>query len=295
MMSNFLLAYLHWNPSRIFFTLPIINHDIVWYGVLFACGFITTYLILRYVLAKEVALGPLQNKKGEAVREISQFVADKMTLYIVLGLIIGARLGYVFFYGWPLYKENPLDIFKIWLGGLASHGACAGILIAALLLVKKLKKTSAPLSFAFILDVLALISGFFSFFIRLGNFVNQEIIGKATNLPWAVVFLNPFDGGEVVPRHPVQLYEAFFYLLLATSIVTLWKKRSWPMGKGLYASFFLSLLFSFRFLIEFLKEPQGYVMPLYNGLSMGQYLSLPFILGGIVLFWRYYHKKTKFT
>lgn len=287
-VNFFWLSYLHWNPSRVVFTLPLIEHDIVWYGVLFACGFIVTYLVLRSVLLGEVKRLPSLKK---AFEDPAIFIADKMVLYVVIGLVIGARLGYVFFYGWPLYRENPLDIFKIWLGGLASHGACAGILMATWFLKIKFYKKCRELSYSYFLDLLAIISGFFACFIRLGNFVNQEIVGKATNLPWAIVFLNPFDGAQALPRHPVQLYEAFFYLLLALSLVLLWGKKVWPMGRGLYASYFLSLLFTFRFFVEFLKEPQGYVLPLYKGLTMGQYLSLPFVFGGCFLLWRYYKSR----
>ena len=210
-------------------------------------------------------------------------ICDRMTFTLVLAIVLGARLGYVFFYGWPIYRENPVEIFKTWNGGLASHGACLGILMGLFLLKKKFKKMPFSLGYLFMIDVLAICSGFFAFFIRLGNFMNQEILGRITTVPWSIMFLSPLDGSSIQPRHPVQLYEAFFYLALAFVIYTLWKSNVLKVGSGKVSAVFLTLLFSYRFFIEFLKEPQGEVMPLFKGLSMGQYLSLPFIALGLAL------------
>lgn len=343
-MFKYTLSYLVWDPDRVAFVVPFTNYPIVWYGVLFAAGFLVTYFVLQEVFGVEILSkislseshvvswdrlhkkmaryphlfkqeGTLEdenrpailaqiekyiktkvlpssfyNSKVLSLSKISNILVDQMTAFIVFGIIIGARLGYVFFYGWPLYKDNLLDIFKIWTGGLASHGACAGILIALFLFVRKLSKTEMNFGYLYLMDFLAIISGFFAVFIRLGNFVNQEITGIPSQMPWAVIFLNPFDGGAPVPRHPVQLYEALFYLLVACTMYYLWKKNRMPIGHGLFAATFLISLFSFRFVIEFLKEPQGYVLPIFKGLRMGQYLSVPFILVGLALIARYYLK-----
>ncbi|MCH9633711.1 MAG: Phosphatidylglycerol--prolipoprotein diacylglyceryl transferase [Chlamydiae bacterium] len=326
------LSYLLWNPNRVVFYVPYFDHPVVWYGVLFALGFLVSYFILKAILAVEIlskiSLDASKDVQWAALRakltkyphvlpdsedqnsclqalalsiktkklpysfyrsKILPFIKDSdqfldsMTGYLIVGVIVGARLGYVFFYGWPFFRENPLDIFKIWEGGLASHGACIGILMALFLFVKRIAKTTLNFSYLHLLDVLTIMSGFFAFFIRMGNFVNQEIVGLASKLPWAVIFLNAFEGLPPIPRHPVQLYEAFFYLFIGLSLWLLWKKNKVPTGHGLFAAIFLITLFSFRFGIEFLKEPQGVVLPIFKGLRMGQYLSLPFILAGITI------------
>lgn len=339
---DYFLSYLIWNPNRVVFTIPYIDHPIVWYGVLFALGFLVTYFILREVfrveiiskvsldqshivdwdlLYQEMRKYPrlFQNpskkelSRSSIIAQLQKYIklkllprsfyrlkilnlsqlpdrlTDQLTVYIVFGTIIGARLGYVLFYGWPLFKENWLEVFKIWTGGLASHGACVGILTALYLFVRKWSKTKTNFSYLYLLDFLAITAGFFSFFIRLGNFVNQEIVGIPTNVPWAILFLNPFDGCPPLPRHPVQLYEGLFYLFVALSLFLLWRKNKLKMGEGLFAAIFLITLFSFRFCIEFLKEPQGVVLPVFKGFLMGQLLSIPFILAGIGIIVRYYY------
>lgn len=331
-----MFAYLTWNPNPVAFTLPIIHHPIVWYGLLFAMGFLVTYVVLKRIAHFEVAAQlPFSQKqinqfeklkkvlqinstqsdpsilediheklKSKSLKNrylkplyfrfsnLAQEFCDQMSLIIVSSLVIGARLGYVFFYGWPLYQNQWWKIFKVWEGGLASHGACFGILVAVVLLKKRMKKTPLRMSYLFLVDLLAVISGFFAFFIRLGNFMNQEIVGRVTQVPWAIIFLNPLDGNEIAARHPVQLYEAFFYLTLALTMYRLWRTNSFRLGSGAFSGLFLSSLFSFRFVIEFFKEPQGVVLPLFKGLTMGQYLSLPFIAIGIGLL-IYYQKKGK--
>jgi phosphatidylglycerol:prolipoprotein diacylglycerol transferase len=341
-MSSY-FSYLIWNPNRVVFTIPYINHPIVWYGVLFALGFLVTYFILRKVFVVEILskisldqthivdwdllhqemekypdLFSVHLKKeasrSSIVSQLEKYIklkllprsfyrsqilnlsqssdrlTDQLTVYIVCGTIVGARLGYVIFYGWPLFRENWLDVFKIWTGGLASHGACVGILTALYLYVRKLSKTKTNFSYLHLMDFLAITAGFFSFFIRLGNFVNQEIVGIPSEVPWAIFFLNPFDGNAPVPRHPVQLYEGLFYLFVAITLFTLWKKNKLQIGNGLYAATFLISLFSFRFFIEFLKEPQGVVLPVFKGLLMGQLLSIPFIFAGIGIILKYRFK-----
>lgn len=322
------------------FTVPYFNHQIVWYGVLFALGFLVAYSLLRRIfiveilskmtltqnhvkswklLYQEMEKHPMlfqkanflkQNKEEIIARlekyikakvlprsfyhskiltlsKISDSLTDQMTAFIICGTIIGARVGYVLFYGWPLFKENWLEVFKIWTGGLASHGACAGILTALFLFMRKISKTRMNFSYLCLMDFLAIFSGFFAFFIRLGNFVNQEIVGIPTQVPWAIIFLNPFDGSAPLPRHPVQLYEAFFYLFVGLTMLYFWKRNKMPIGHGLFAGTFLMALFSFRFIIEFLKEPQGVVLPVFKGLLMGQLLSIPFILVGLGLILKY--------
>ena len=236
----------------------------------------------KYIKAKILPL-KFFNSKIFSARKLATALTDQLTTYLVLGIIVGARLGYVFFYGWPLFKENPLDVFKIWEGGLASHGACIGVLVGLLLFMLKRSKEKLKFSFLHLLDVIVVPTGLMAFFIRLGNFMNQEIVGTASNLPWAVIFASPFGGEAPVPRHPVQLYEALFYLFLVCLSFGLWKGRKVKMGEGQLAGIVLSLLFLFRFFIEFLKEHQGLVVDSGHALQMGQILSVPFFLFGLIL------------
>ena len=221
-------------------------------------------------------------------------IADRMTTYLVVGLIVGARLGYVFFYGWPAFKENPIEIFKIWEGGLASHGASLGMLAGLTLLIYRCRGAKFKITFLQILDILGIITGVIAFFIRLGNFVNQEIVGIPTNVAWAVLFKDPLAGEAIVPRHPVQLYEAFFYLFLAILTTTLWKRGKVKIGEGVMSGLLLLNLFTFRFFIEFIKEHQGLVVSPQNPLQMGQILSIPFILFGLMLILRPLLKKRQY-
>lgn len=325
-----------WNPNRIFFTVPILDHPVVWYGVLFAVGFLAAYLlgakIFLYESLSHTSLTqqwikdeanvlnlckkyphlfphknlhieeiiPLLDKyiktkilpvsffssKRLRIKEKVMEVTDRLTTYLVLGLIVGARLGYVFFYGWPAFKAHPMDIVKVWEGGLASHGGCLGVLAALLWAVYRSSKTGLKITFLQIMDILAIICGVLAFFIRMGNFINQEIVGVPTQKPWGIIFLDPLAGESVVPRHPVQLYEALFYLCIAVLSYVLWKKNWIKIGSGKITGIILSILFSFRFFIEFLKEHQGVVIESGSFLQMGQVLSLPFILVGVGLILR---------
>lgn len=286
-----MLSYFYWNPSRVAFKIPIIGHPVVWYGVLFAIGFFCVYLTTVYLFKFE--LDSLHQKDklfkqflkfGKDTRKMAYHYVDQMTALGVVGVVLGARLGYILFYGFPIYKDNPLEILKIWNGGLASHGACIGILVALWIFIKKRNKLSKHFSFLQILDVWAIPAGLLACFIRIGNFINQEILGKISLVPWAVIFGEPLDGSVVAPRHPVQLYEALFYLLLSISIFFLWKKKSTRFGPGFLAGIFISQTFSFRFMIEFLKEPQGYLSN--SSIQMGQWLSLPFVFFGLFLIYR---------
>lgn len=213
---------------------------------------------------------------------------DSLTTYLLVGLVVGARLGYIFFYGWPEFKAHPADIFKIWEGGLASHGACFGMISALLLFLLKKGKGKIYFSFLSIMDALAIVAGIMSFFIRLGNFVNQEIVGIPTKAPWAIVFMHPLGGEPALARHPVQLYEAFFYLLLAGITYYLWHTGKLRLGRGVLTGVCLSTLFTFRFFIEYLKEHQGVVLGVDSSFKMGQLLSIPFIVLGLFLIVRPY-------
>ena len=224
-----------------------------------------------------------------ATSEKAAFIADKVTVYMVLATIIGARLGQILFYeNISFYLKNPFEIFKVWQGGLASHGAAAMIILALWLLSRHLKDFRPKITFLNLMDFVAAPTALAAVFIRMGNFFNQEILGIETTLPWGVLFLNPLDGSLPAVRHPVQLYEAGFYLLTFLVLAYLAFKKNCFLKKGRLIGLFLILIFGFRLVIEFLKLNES---PLTDQTSflMGQYLSIPLILLG--LFWFFYRPK----
>ena len=264
-----MLGYLYWdpNPALLPFRLPLLGRPILWYGFLFALGFFVAYWILRYLLRSFCS-------KPEAKK-----VAERFTFYAMLGTIIGARLGDVLFYqSWSKTAKDPLSIIKVWEGGLASHGGAIGILIALYVLYLRLHK---QFSYLRLLDLVVVPTAFVAVCIRIGNFINQEILGTVSSVPWAVIFAHPADGSLPIPRHPVQLYEAGFYLLTFGVLMLLWKK--WRLQDGKIAGLFFVLIFGFRFIIEFFKEEQSSLI--HTTLTMGQYLSIPLIALGCFLLW----------
>ena len=257
--------YIHWHVNPEIFRIG--NFAIRWYGLLFASAFFFGWIVMAKIFKWEGVPEPL---------------LDKLTLYMALGTIIGARLGHTFFYEPGFYLSHPLEILKIWHGGLASHGAAIGILIALWLFARK---TGKP--FLWIVDRIVIVVALSGFFIRMGNLMNSEIYGKATSLPWGFIFeLN----GEDVPKHPTQIYEALSYLAIFVFLYVIYLKKKESLDHGLLFGLFLVLVFTARFLIEFIKEVQvefEYNLPL----DMGQILSIPFILAGIVLLVYVYRKK----
>lgn len=265
------------DPDRNAFILPIINHPIAWYGILFALGFFFSYLIVRACLTDR-----LKSK------EDATLLTDKLTLYTVIGAIVGARLFEVFFYAWPYYQEHPIDILKVWEGGLASHGGAIGVVVAIVYFYYSNRKRYPRVTFLSTLDYACIGGAITGCLIRIGNFINQEILGTVTTVPWAVVFLHPVDDLPVAPRHPVQLYESLFYFIVFISLFVTWKKMKGKMQDGRIAGLFFTLLFGFRFFIEWVKESQGLQDTLF--LSMGQILSVPLTLFGLYLCFRRVHE-----
>ncbi len=262
-----MLSYFYWDPSPEMFPwdLPFLGRPILWYGFLFALGFLLAYGVLLHLLKKETA----HPRK----------VADTLTFYVVIAVVVGARLFDVVFYeNWNEIARHPWAVFKVWEGGLASHGGVAGVLVGLAFFQWRHKFCS----FLHLLDLLILPASLAAFFIRIGNFINQEILGKLTSVPWAVVFGHPSDRSFPAPRHPVQLYEAFFYLAVFISMALLRKRwKRWKEGRA--CGVFLLLIFGFRFFVEFFKEEQSAHL-MGSDLTMGQWLTLPCIALGLVLF-----------
>jgi prolipoprotein diacylglyceryl transferase len=259
-----LSAFIHWNVNPQIF--PSFGIPVRWYGLLFAASFYFGYMLfIRFLKLEKMRVEML----------------DRLILYVGIGTVVGARLGHCFFYDAKYYLENPLEIFAIWHGGLASHGAAVGILIAVYFFAKKEKVT-----YLWAMDRVVITVALSGFFIRMGNLMNSEIYGVQTSLPWGFIFERE---GELVPKHPTQIYEALSYLLIFILLYRLYMFYKTKPKDGLIFGLFLILVFMMRFLIEFIKNPQENFeksLPL----DMGQILSIPLILAGIILLVYIYRK-----
>lgn len=354
------LAWLHWNPERVVFTIPLIDRPIVAYGLWFLFGFIIGYIAIlplfqkrlqatQAILNRDIVDWPLlisllrkhdslitqkltkkerqllmRSKDGQqpseemqtavlaainvtledpsckvdraqleklfpkaisTLQDTAQSLVDRLLWYIVAGTLIGARLGHVFFYDWPRYQEDPFEIFRIWEGGLASHGGAVGILVALWLYQRSIRKKFPELTFLTLLDMIVIPTAYAGSCIRIGNFFNQEVIGSPSSVPWAIVLDHPADGSLPVPRHPVQLYEATVYLAIFGLLYWLSNREKAPLRTGTLSGLFFVLLFSSRFFLEFFKAPQSLVVN-EAYVQMGQLLSLPFVIAGAWLLCR---------
>lgn len=251
------LNYINWNVNPEIFSLGALS--VRWYGLLFAGGFYVGYLIMERFFRKE---------------KVPVAILDKLAMYMIVSTVIGARLGHCLFYEPDYYLNNPIEIFYIWHGGLASHGAAVGI-IFALFLFSKYQKPD----FWWTIDRIVIVVALAGFFIRMGNLMNSEIYGHETTMPWGFVFLR--DNQEI-PRHPTQIYEALSYLILFFVLRWYYYKKDGLPNNGFLFGSFLIVLFSIRFIVEFLKVEQ---VNFEKGmlLNMGQLLSIPFIIAGIVI------------
>ncbi|HQQ93567.1 MAG TPA: prolipoprotein diacylglyceryl transferase [Bacteroidia bacterium] len=273
------LSYVHWNPSPEIFTIPGIDWPVRWYGLMWALSFIASHFIMNRVYKTE----------GRSDKAL-----DTLTLYIILGTILGARLGHCLFYG-PWFDEydttgrlinegylsHPLNILKVYEGGLASHGGAIGIILAMILYCRKEKE-----NMLWLFDRMVIVVPLAGMCIRIGNLINSEIIGRVTDVPWAFIFSSEDD----LPRHPAQLYEAVYCLFLFVFMYWFWKNKRQAFGPGFQFGLFCVLLFVERFVDEFFKENQvGFEGSL--PINMGQILSIPFIALGIYMMWRSFRIK----
>ncbi|HAA14386.1 MAG TPA: prolipoprotein diacylglyceryl transferase [Cytophagales bacterium] len=238
-----------------------------WYGLCWMVGMIVGYRIVFHIYKKE----------GIPVTEM-----DNLTIYVVLGAVLGARLGHVFFYEPAYYLAHPIEILPIKLepsfqftgfSGLASHGGILAVLLALYFYKRRYKK-----DYLWLLDRLMIGGAALAGFIRLGNLMNSEILGLPSNAPWAFVFTRV----DQVPRHPAQLYEALFYWAICIALFYVWRSRRFQHNAGFIFGLGMALIFIQRFLVEFLKENQ---VAFEDGLAlnMGQSLSIPLVLAGLVM------------
>ncbi len=257
-----MLLSIQWDVNPIMLDLNVLQ--LRYYGLLMAMGFaIGYYLVLRMF-------------KWE---NIERSEVDKLLAYVVIGGLGGARLGHFIFYEPQYFFEDPLLILKFWTGGLASHGGTIGALFALYLYsIRKKKKCN----YLWIVDRIVVPTALAGALIRIGNLMNSEIYGGPTEMPWGFIFLR---NGETVAKHPTQIYEALSYIIIFFVLWFMYKKYKAKTPHGLLFGVFLVLVFGIRFLIEFLKNPQvDFEASML--LNMGQLLSIPLVILGIVLWYR---------
>lgn len=264
------LLAIHWNVNPVIVHLG--NFGIRWYSLLFISGFILGWYIFQWFFRRE---------------GIKETLLDPLLYTLLIGTIVGARLGHCLFYqpdyylgSWTGFKE----IFMPWKGGLASHGGAIALIIAMIWFARTYGKKNG-FDFVWLMDHLAIAVAFAAFFIRMGNLFNSEIYGAVTDLPWGFIYernINPADPAdpERLPHHPTQLYEAFSYLILGFILIAVYKFRLDKCFRGFFIGTFLIGCFGMRFLIEFVKNDQV-AFEQGMALNMGQLLSIPFVLLGI--------------
>lgn len=231
-----------------------------WYGLMYVFGFLASYLLVRYQMRRR-DFG------------LTKIEVENLYFYLILGLIIGARLGYVLFYDLEMYLSEPLEIFAIWHGGMSFHGGLMGVLIVGILFSWRNKKSFWKIADLFIVTApIGLGLG------RIGNFINGELYGRATQVSWGMVF----PKGGPFPRHPSQLYESALEGGILFLILWFVKDRKLPTGSLL--ALFLSLYGAFRFSVEFFREPDLQLGFIIGHFTMGQVLSSFMIVVGFILF-----------
>ncbi len=259
------MQHLIWDVSPTLLTLGPLQ--LRWYGLLFVGSFFLGLYIMQWIYKRE----------GRDPQEL-----DTLLVYILIGTVIGARLMHVFAYEPAYYLAHPIEIVKVWKGGLASHGGMIGVLIALYLFAQK-----RQLSFFWLLSRIVIPTALVGAFIRIGNFFNSEILGIPTQKPWAVIFARV----DMLPRHPTQLYEALAYLLLFGIMLLIYKRISASFATKILPGIFFTYLFTARFLLEYTKVPQAdYTTNL--PFNTGQLLSLPMIFIGVVwVIWAFTQRK----
>ena len=243
------------------------SFEIRWYSLAYIVG-----ILFGWILSKKIFISNAEIK----------IKFDDYITFLILGIIIGGRLGYIFFYNFSYYSTNLLDIFKIWQGGMSFHGGLIGIIISSIWFAKK--NNQNPFNY---LDIVSLVAPIGIFFGRIANFINSELYGIETNLPWGVKFIQVDD----LYRHPSQLYEALFEGIILFIILLYFRNKGLLKTPGIISSLFLIFYSIFRFVIEFFRAPDNQLGYLILNLTMGQIASLIFLLIGILIITNYAHKK----
>lgn len=230
-----------------------------WYGMMYLLGFLASYLLIKAQI----------KKKGLAFG--AEFV-ESLFSYLILGLLFGARLGYVFFYNPIYYLSHPLEIFAVWQGGMSFHGGLIGVIVAGLIFSRK---TFAD--FWILSDLIVVTAPIGIGLGRLGNFINAELYGRVTDVPWAMLF----PSGGPLPRHPSQLYELFLEGILLFVIMLFLKNKKF--SSGVISGLFLIFYGTFRFIVEFFREPDAQVGFILEFLTMGQFLCAVMVAAGLII------------
>ena len=239
----------------------IMSFEIRWYSLAYILG-----IIIGWILCKKIFIKDL---------DINQRFDDFIS-YLIIGIIIGGRLGYVLFYNFNYYINNIVDIFKIWQGGMSFHGGLLGIIVASIIFAKKNNQDTFIYT-----DLVSLVAPVGIFFGRFANFINSELYGKVTEVPWAVTFVQV----DNLSRHPSQLYEAIFEGIILFILLLYFRNKNFLEKPGLISGLFLIFYSVFRFCIEFFRVPDEQIGYLIFNLSMGQIISLVFIMIGTIVFY----------
>ena len=238
----------------------IMSFEIRWYSLAYIFGIIIGWLLCKKIFIKDIKI----NEKFD----------DYLT-YLILGIIIGGRLGYILFYNFNYYLNNFFDIFKIWQGGMSFHGGLLGIIVASIIFGKK--NNQDPFIY---MDLVSLVAPIGIFFGRLANFINSELYGTVSNIPWSVIFVKV----DNLSRHPSQLYEAILEGIILFLILMHFRKKNYLTKPGLISGLFLIFYSIFRFFVEFYRVPDEQIGYLAFNLSMGQIISLVFLIIGTIIF-----------
>ena len=239
----------------------IMSFEIRWYSLAYILG-----IIIGWILCKKIFIKNL---------DVNQKFDDYIT-HLIIGIIIGGRLGYVLFYNSNYYINNIVDIFKIWQGGMSFHGGLLGIIVASIFFAKRNNQDAFVYT-----DLVSLVAPIGIFFGRFANFINSELYGKVTEVPWAVTFVQV----DNLSRHPSQLYEAIFEGIILFILLLYFRNKNFLEKPGLISSLFLIFYSVFRFCIEFFRVPDEQIGYLIFNLSMGQFISLVFIMIGTIVFY----------
>ncbi|MDA7546957.1 prolipoprotein diacylglyceryl transferase [Candidatus Pelagibacter sp.] len=239
----------------------IMSFEIRWYSLAYILGIVIGWTLCKKVFIKN--------------SDISEKFDDYIT-YLIIGIILGGRLGYIIFYNFSYYSENILDIFKIWQGGMSFHGGLLGVIASSYIFAKKNNQNI----FSY-LDQVSLVAPIGIFFGRLANFINSELYGTTTDVPWSVIFIKV----DNLSRHPSQLYEAILEGIILFLILIYFINKNYLKKPGLISGLFLIFYSLFRFFVEFLRVPDEQIGYLILNLTMGQIISLVFAATGIILFY----------
>ena len=249
--------------------LEIFSFEIRWYSLSYIFG-----ILIGWILSKRILISDANLKEK----------FDDYITFLIIGIVVGGRLGYVLLYNFEYYYSNFIEIFKIWQGGMSFHGGLIGLIIVSFWFAKK--NNQDPFEY---LDIVSIVAPIGIFFGRIANFINSELYGLAANVPWAVKFVKVDD----IYRHPSQLYEAFFEGIILFFILLIFYQKGYIKIKGFLSSLFLIFYSVFRFVIEFFRAPDEQLGYLFFKLSMGQLISILFFSIGLYLLFAKYEFKKK--